>query len=243
MGLMDLFKPRKDQLQNTTSALEAAKGEKVDDNAITRLVQGLLNIGLDGKGPLDSATEVAAEALKKSDGSSDDAVDRVVRNHVIGGGVGGVVTGLGGFVTMPVAIPINVFEFYVQATRMVGAVATLRGYDLAEPHVRTATLLTLVGSKSEDVLKEAGIPLAVGGGRLAALALKKLPPAGMMVINKAIGFRLLRGFGEKLFSRFGRGVPVLGGLFGGALDGYMMKKIADAARREFPVATAAAASA
>ena len=37
---------------------------------------------------------------------------------------------------MPVAVPVNVAEFYVQATRMVGGIATLRGYDLAEPEVR-----------------------------------------------------------------------------------------------------------
>ncbi len=53
-----------------------------------------------------------------------------MRLHVVGGVVGGFVTGLGGFVTMPVALPVNIAEFYVQATRMVGAIATLRGYDV-----------------------------------------------------------------------------------------------------------------
>lgn len=241
MGLFDLFKPKKQQLQNTTSALEAAKDDKIDDNAITRLVQGLLNVGIDGKGPLDSAAEVAAQALKKTDGKADEAIDRIVRTGVVGGGVGGLVTGLGGFVTMPVAIPVNVFEFYVQATRMVAAIAKVRGYDLTQPNIRTAVLLTLVGAKSDQVLSEAGIPVAVGGGKLASMALKRVPPAGMMVVNKAIGFRLLRTFGEKIFSRFGRAVPVLGGVFGGGLDGFMMKRIADQAKREFPMSSPAGA--
>lgn len=234
MGLLDLFRPKKEQLANTTSALEAAKDDKVDDGAVTRLVQGLLNIGLDGTGPLDSAEETAAKAVKKSGGDVEEAIDKVARGAFIGGGIGGLVTGLGGFVTMPVAIPINVFEFYVQATRMVGAIAKLRGYDVAKPEIRTAILLTLVGSKADDVLKQAGVPVAVGGGRLTSLALKRVPPAGMMVINKAIGFRLLRSFGEKLFSRFGRAVPLIGGLVGGGLDSWMMNKISDSARREFP---------
>jgi hypothetical protein len=30
---------------------------------------------------------------------------------------------VGGFITLPVALPVNVLEFYVQATRMVGAIA------------------------------------------------------------------------------------------------------------------------
>lgn len=238
MGLLDLFKPRKDQLQNTTAALEAAKDDKANEGAITKLVQGLLSVGIDGLGPLSSAAEVAQKA-QKSEKDVEKAIDKVVRKHVLGGGVGGLVTGLGGFVTMPVAIPVNVFEFYAQATRMVAAIAKLRGYDPSEPHVRTATLLTLIGAKSDQVLKQAGIPVAVGGGRLASMALKRVPPAGMMVINKAIGFRLLSSFGTKVFSRFGRAVPVLGGVLGGGLDGFMMKRIAEQARREFP-ATATA---
>lgn len=242
MGLLDLFKPRKDQLENTTSALEAAKDGTADDGAVNRLVRGLLDIGIDGLGPLEPAATVAQEAAKDAKGDVEEAIDKVVRKHVIGGGVGGLLTGLGGFFTMPLAIPVNVFEFYVQATRMTAAIASLRGYDLAEPHIRTAALLTLVGANSEQVLKDAGIPVAAGGGRLTAMALKQVPPAGTMVINKAIGFRLLRSFGEKLFSRFGRAVPMLGGIFGGGLDGYMMKKIADQARREFPVAAPAAAT-
>jgi hypothetical protein len=32
----------------------------------------------------------------------------------------------------------------------------------------------------------------------------------------------------------GRGVPIAGGAIGGVLDAWMMKRIADAAQREFP---------
>ena len=133
---------------------------------------------------------------------------------------------------MPIALPANVLEFYVQATRMVGAIAILRGYDISEPRIRTAVLLTLVGSKSDDVLKKAG--MSTGGGRLASMALKNMPPAALMVVNKAVGFNLLRGVGSKLLGRLGRGVPVAGGLFGGGVDAFMMKKIADHAMKEFP---------
>ncbi len=55
-----------------------------------------------------------------------------------------------------------------------------------------------------------------------------------MVVNKAVGFRLMRGVSEKLLSRFGRGIPVAGGLVGGGIDAFMMKKIADQAMKEFP---------
>ena len=235
MGLIDFFKPMRDEVKQTKSALEAANDPTVDEGttgqAISKVVTMLLDIGLDGRGPIKSAAQVAS-AAKKNEGSPEEAIKAVARATMLRGGVGGFVTGLGGFVTMPIALPANVLEFYVQATRMVGAIATLRGYDIKEERIRTAVLLTLVGSKSDDVLKKAG--MATGGGRVASLALRNMPPAALMVVNKAVGFRLMRGVGTKVLGRFGRGVPIAGGFVGGGIDAFMMKKIADQAMKEFP---------
>lgn len=217
--------------QDTRSALEAAREDQPDHGAVARFVQVLLDAGLDGVGPLSSATEVAHTAADKTR-STEAAVARVARMHLVTGGIGGFLTSVGGFVTMPVALPVNVVEFYVQATRMVGAIATLRGYDVQDPQVRTAVLLTLVGSHADEVLAKAG--LTTGAGRVASLATGKLPPAALLFVNKAIGFRLARGLGEKAFIRLGRGVPLVGGAVGGGVDGWMMKKIADHAMAQFP---------
>ncbi len=213
------------------SSLEAADDQQPDVSSVNRLVHRLLRFGLDGVGPLSSAEELAHRARRRSS-STEDAVRKVSRQSVVGGGIGGVLTGIGGFVTMPVAIPANVLEFYVQATRMVGAVATLRGYDVSDARIRTAVLLTLVGSRASDVLKAAGIKSP--GGPLAGLALRRLPPPALMLVNKAIGVRLMRGLGERFLSRLGRGLPIAGGAIGGGLDLWMMKRIADHAAREFP---------
>lgn len=232
MGPMDLFKPQRTRVRQTRSALEAANDPDAhDDGAVGRLVDLVLRLGLDGAGPLHSAQRVANETRAET-GTVEKAVAKVARNHLIGGTVGGFVTGVGGFVTMPVALPANVLEFYVQATRMVGAIAALRGYDLKDQHVRTAILLTLIGSQADDVLRKAG--MSTGGGALTNLAFKRLPPAALLVVNKGIGFRLLRGVGEKAFARLGRGVPFVGGVIGGGVDGWMMKRIADHAMKEFP---------
>ena len=232
MGLLDLLRPGRSETKQTRAALDAATDAQPDPGAIDRLVAMLVDTGLDGRGPLSSARELADDALAKTGGDREQAINRLARSTVLTGGIGGFVTGLGGFVTMPVSLPVNVAEFYIQAVRMVGGIATLRGYDLAEPRVRTAVLLTLVGSDSDEVLKRAGMSTA--GSRATSYALKGLPPAALMVINKAVGFRLMRGVSEKVLSRFGRGVPLAGGLVGGGIDGYMMKKIADHAMQEFP---------
>jgi hypothetical protein len=235
MGLIDMLTPGRSETKRTRAALDAAGDPHPDPGAIDRLVEMLVDTGLEGRGPLKPARAVAEEALAKSGGDADKAVARLARQTLVTGSIGGFVTGLGGFVTMPVSLPVNVAEFYLQAVRMVGGIATLRGYDISEPRVRTAILLTLVGSDSDEVLKKAG--MATAGSRITSYALKGLPPAALMVVNKAVGFRLMRGVSEKLLSRFGRGIPVAGGLVGGGIDGYMMKKIADHAMKEFPAVT------
>ena len=207
-----------------------------NDGAVARLVQVLLDAGIDGLGPLKSAQEMAHTARLQSR-TPEAAVARVARNHVAKGGIGGFVTGVGGFLTMPVALPANVVEFYVGATRMVAAIATIRGYDVNDPQVRTAVLLTLVGSDADEVLSKAG--LTGTSGKVLGLAASQLPPAGLLMLNKAIGFRILRGVGEKAFSRLGRGVPLAGGVLGGGIDMWMMKRIADHAMNEFPPLTSA----
>jgi hypothetical protein len=231
MGLLDRLKPRGAEER---PALEAARDRPPDEGAVARMVQVLLDTGLDGKGPIKSARRVADDARRRSSGS-EAAVAKVARAHLVKGGVGGFVTGVGGFITMPIALPANVAEFYIGATRMVGAIATLRGYDVEQPEVRTAVLLTLVGSHADEVLAKAG--MSTGGGRVAGLATRRLPPAALLVVNKAIGFRLLRGVGEKAFARLGRGVPLVGGAVGGGIDVWMMKKIADHAMQQFPPVT------
>jgi hypothetical protein len=202
-----------------------------DEGVVGRLIQVLLDAGIDGLGPLKSSRELA-DLARHDTRTTEGAVKRIIRSHVVKGGVGGFVTGVGGFVTMPLALPANVVEFYVGATRMVAAIALLRGYDLDDPQVRSAVLLTLVGSEADEVLAKAG--LTDGSGKVLGLVGQQLPPAALLMLNKAIGFRLLRGLGEKAFARLGRAIPLAGGVVGGSIDVWMMKRIADHAMNEFP---------
>ncbi len=176
---------------------------------------------------------MAAAALEREQGNVTAAVRRVQRQAGLGAAVGGFVTSLGGFLTMIVAIPANVFEFYVQATRMTAAVAVLRGYDVTDERIRTAILLTLVGSNAADILTNAG----VGTGTSAALQIASrggVPRAALMVIQKAVGFRILRSLGERVFTRLGKLVPLAGGAFGAVIDYAMMRRISHQAHLEFP---------
>ncbi len=223
-----------------SSALERAQTEQTPTGmagVVTTLIERLLDTGIDGRGPFSSAQQVADSARA---GSIDveAAIDKVVRRHLAMAGAGGFVTGLGGFVTMPVALPANVIEFYVVATRMTAAVAALRGHDIAQGQIRTAVLLSLVGADADDLLKKAGI--ATTAGRLTNLAAQRLPGPALMVVNKAVGFRLVSQVGKGALSRLGRGVPLVGGAVSAGLDAYLIKRIAENARREFPLRQAGA---
>jgi len=220
------------------SALErgAASSSSSDEGGLTgtatKLIERLLDIGIDGRGPFDSAETIAETALKHSRGNVEQAVTSIRRDHRQLGAVGGFVTGLGGFFTMPISLPANVLAFYLVGTRMTAATAKVRGYDLKDPAIRSAILLTLVGADGDDILKKAGLTAA--GGKLSSVAFSRLPAPALMVLNKAIGFRLLARIGGSAFTRLGRAVPVVGGLLGGGVDVYMLSRIGAQAAKEFP---------
>jgi hypothetical protein len=216
-------------------AAQAAAQAGVMAAQATVIVDKLLAVGIDGRGPFESAQNVADGALS-GHGDAEKAIDTIVRSHVRAAAAGGFVTGLGGFFTLPLALPVNLLEFYAIATRMVAAVACLRGYDLRQQGVRSAVLLTLVGADADDLLRGAGVQHS---GRLAGLATSRLPGPALMVLNKGIGFRLVARVGRSAAPRLGKGVPIVGGLLGAGFDVFLLRRIADQARHEFPHAPAA----
>lgn len=229
---------RKEQVQQTRTALEQAQdpdSQGALGGPALKLVENLLDSGIDGRGPFDSAKQVADKALAKHGGNVEKAVDEVIGDHLKLAGASGFVTNLGGFATMIVALPANVLGFYVLATRMAAAVAKLRGYDLAQPEIRSAVLLSLVGADAQDLLAKAG--MVAPTGRLAGLAAQRLPGPALMVVNKAVGFRILSQAGKGVFARFGKAVPLVGGAVGAGMDLWLMRQLAQHVRQEFPPAT------
>ncbi|WP_446664208.1 EcsC family protein [Flexivirga sp. B27] len=199
--------------------------------AAVSLSQKLVTVGVDGKAGFDSARAVALAAHEAHPADVERAIDRVISQHRKLAASAGFITSLGGFVTMAVALPANLVGFYLLNTRMVAAIAHLRGYDLDDQATRTAILLTLVGGDADDVLKKAGV---VSTGRLAHLASGQLPPPAVMVVNKAVGFRLVSQLGDKLLTKLGKGIPVAGGVIGAGLDVFLLNRIAKIAKKEFP---------
>lgn len=190
----------------------------------------LLHLGVAGVGPLPSAHETADRALAKANDDKDTAVKSIVAAHRKLAAAEGFATGVGGFFTLAVAVPANIAGFYLVAAHMSASIAALNGYDNQRDEVQTAVLLTLVGVDADEILAKAGVRRTP----MSSLATERLPGPAVMVINKAIGFRLLGQLGGRAFTQFGRAVPLVGGAFGGAMDVYLLNQIAKNAISEFP---------
>ncbi len=204
------------------------------DQIASSFVQQLARGAFDGVGPLAPAHEVARQA-RVDHASVEEAIDAVVTDHTRLAAMNGFVTGLGGFIVLPVAVPANVVGFYTVAARMVAAIATLRGHDPSSTDTRVAVLAALTGDDLGRLLGNAGIVLPAGG--VTSAWLRRMAPSTTTMVNKALGMRLLVGTGERVLVRLGRAIPMAGGLIGGTVDVTMLRSIARHARAVFPDAT------
>ena len=194
------------------------------------ILDRVLNVGVDGLGPFKGAAVVADEALASCRGDVERAVDQIIKTHVRLAGTNGFVTGLGGIAALPVTLPVGVGGYYLLGARLAAAVAHLRGEDLHSDHVRSAVLVTMLGSAGTEVLKEAGVQI---GTKSLAAALKRVPGKVFIEINKRVGFRLVTKGGTKGVLNVGKLVPIAGAPIGAAIDATSMKAVGRYARKNF----------
>ena len=178
---------------------------------------------------LDSAEELAACYLKK-EGSLKEQINSLIRWQNTKAGTTGFVTGLGGMLTIPATLPVNITSVLFIQIRMIAAIAKMCGFDLKDDKVQTLVYVCLVGSSSSEIIKDLGIQIS---GKLAIAAIKKIPKAVITKINQAVGFRLLTKFGQKGFINLGKAVPLIGGIIGGVFDVVSTNTVGNTARNLF----------
>jgi len=195
-----------------------------------KLIDRVIEFGINGGGPLKGAVPVADEHLLSAGGDREEAVRRLVATHVRLAAVSGFATGIGGIATLPVSVPAATAGLYIIATRMSAGIAHLRSYDIGTEEVRSAILVSLLGSAGASTLKKAGVEI---GRRSTAVALERLPARILTEINKRVGFQLVVKAGEKGVLNLAKWVPLVGGPIGAAVDGFSCKTIATFALRTF----------
>jgi hypothetical protein len=101
---------------------------------------------------MDTAIELAESYIKK-DGLLEDKVNSSIRWQNTKSATCGFLTGLGGVVTLPAAIPANIASVILVQIRMVAAIAYMGGYDLRDDQVKSFVYACLTGSGTKDIIK------------------------------------------------------------------------------------------
>ena len=209
----------------------APKVTELAPGMTTAFVREALRRAIEGVGPLPPAAQAADKQLAEQKGDVERAVHDVIENHVRFAGAQGFVTNLGGLVTAAVTIPANISGLALIECRMIAGIAHLRGYDLADPRVRNAILVCLLGEDTvTSLVKKKRIPAP-------PMALATAPahdPELDKVVSAVVASDLItKVAGKRLATTVGRRIPVVGGVVGASADGYVTWRVGRYADREF----------
>ena len=185
---------------------------------------------LQGVLPVEKSIEELAEDYLAKTNSREKAIDKLIGYQIVLCGTNGFITGLGGLLVLPVAIPTNILSTIYIQLRMIAAIAHINGYDIYSDQVRTIAYACLTGSSAANILKNAGIKI---GEKVAVNIIKKIPRTVLVKINQQVGFRLVTKFGQKGFVNIVKMVPLVGGAVGGAFDAGMTLTIGNIAKKLF----------
>lgn len=178
---------------------------------------------------MKTAEEVAEEYLEKYP-SKEKAISKLVNTQIAKCSTSGFLTGLGGLITLPVAIPANIGSVLYVQLRMIASIAYIGGYDPCDDQVQTLAYVCLTNKSVAEVFEQAGVKI---GEKLAANAIKKIPSAALTKINQAVGFRLVTKFGQTGVVNLGKAVPAVGGFVGAGFDYFTTRAIAKKAYKTF----------
>ena len=90
--------------------------------------------------------------------------------------------------------------------------------------------MCLLGNSAADVLKEVGIKAATS---LSYKLIAKIPTALITKINQMVGMRLITKAGSTGVINLVKWVPIVGGIVGGAVDGYTTNIVSEVAVKIF----------
>ncbi|MBD5422783.1 MAG: EcsC family protein [Bacteroides sp.] len=183
-----------------------------DVNTKVSVLDKIYGFAINGIPRFDKSLDSVVNSYVTKARTTDEAINNFVRNHKIKCGTTGFVTGLGGILTLPIAIPADVASSLYIEMRMIAGIAMIRGYNIYDDQVKTLIYLCLVGNTIGDVVKQVGIK--VGERLVVKKLLPKLTREVISKINRSVAFRLITKGGSKGLLNIGKMVPIIGGLIG-----------------------------
>lgn len=204
--------------------------EEATQNALMKTLDWAYEKALDPKIPGIESSYAFASDYSKGDDTLRNKVNSLIRWQNTKAGTSGFVTGIGGLLTLPVAVPANISSVLFIQIRMIAAIAIMGEHDPKDDKVQTLIYTCLCGNAAAEILKQSGIQL---GNKLVLQAIKKIPGTVLTKINQRVGFRLVTKFGEKGIVNLGKTIPFVGGGVGAIIDTVATNAIGNVARDVF----------
>lgn len=182
----------------------------------------MLEVAIDGMAGLPSAKHSASGHLQRT-GDVDAAIDSLVATHIAMAGAQGFVTNLGGLLAMPITLPANVTGVLTIQTRMIAAIAHLRGYDVNDNRVRTAIVMCLLGG--DEVARRihnGHLPTSPMAIATAPVFDPELDAAVAKEVLRAVAARV---GGKGLSITVTKRIPLIGGGVGAVVDGWSTRQL------------------
>lgn len=187
--------------------------EKIEkkSNALDKVVDWMIESG-------QQDIEVYVDKLRSQNTnlSCEELAKKIVRRKSHKNGLVGAVTGIGGAITLPVAIPADLFGSWRIQIGMALAVARVYGHDSSSVDVKTDIYLILAGDSAKEALKRAGIEISKSVTKKAID--RYITREVMKKIWGIVGRKIITKGGEKSMLSFTKMVPLVGAPVGYAFD-------------------------
>ena len=203
--------------------------ESLSEKTILKVLDWAYEQAIDGVPGLDSASELARNFTDR-ERTLEEQVNSLIRWQNAKAATSGFVSGLGGLITMPVAVPANISVVLFVQIRMIAAIAILGGYDVGDDRVKSLVYACMAGNAAKGYLREVGIDISQ---KLLLSAIRSIPGKTLTAINQKVGFRLLTKFGEKGVVNIGKAVPLVGAVIGATFEAVSTNMVGNAAKAIF----------
>lgn len=208
----------------------STKAAALTPDQIMQMLGKLYDSSIHGIDKISPPINKMADDYLQKYSSVEESAEAFIKYQIAKCTTSGFLAGLGGLITLPVAIPANVSSVLYVQMRMISCLAYMGGYDINSDQVQTLVYACLAGISIDQVLKQVGIQI---GNKVAINMVKKIPGEVLIKINQRVGFRLFTKFGTKGLINIGKAVPVIGGVIGGGFDFVETKAIAHRAYKMF----------
>lgn len=148
--------------------------------------------------------------------SDTDLAKKIKNRKAIKNGLVGAVTGIGGLITLPVTVPVDLIATWKIQAFMAFSIAYVYGHTVKTTDLKTDLFLILAGDSAKEALKRFGIE--AGKVVTKKMIQKYITIDIMKAIWKILSRKIITKAGEKSFTSFFKMIPVVGAPIGFAFD-------------------------